>query len=102
VGGDGMWSNHRDDSRTVLNTEGSEALEQIGVAIMECNICRQDHDKQSSKHLAREYLELNKARLDRMFGYNAARCQKVIALVLRGRGFTHIDNIFGPIEIQTE
>ena len=67
---------------------------------MKCEICKQDHSTQSSDYLIREYLELNKARFDRMFGRNATRCQAVVAHVLITRGITEIPNIFGPIEIR--
>ena len=67
---------------------------------MKCEICKHDHSQQSSEFLAKEYLMLNAARFDRMFGHNAARCQAVIADVLIVRGITHIDNIFGPIEVR--
>lgn len=67
---------------------------------MTCNICRNDHDNQSNEYLIREYLELNKARFNRIFGHNAARCQTNVATALINRSITQIPNIFGPIPVR--
>lgn len=51
--------------------------------------------------LAWEYHEMSKS-LHGMFGGNARRWRNQVAAELRGRGYTHIENIFGNIAIETE
>lgn len=67
---------------------------------MKCAICQRDHSTDQTEYLVREYLELNSARFDRMFGHNAARCQSEIAKELLTRGIVEIPNIFGPIPVR--
>ena len=54
----------------------------------------------TTEMLCKEYLELNKARFDRMFGHNAEKEQSLVAQELLARGVTHIPNIFGSIEVR--
>lgn len=65
-----------------------------------CNICLNNHNEWSTERLMKEYLELSKARLNSMFGMNAAKCQTNVAQALFDRNITEIPNIFGPIEIR--
>lgn len=53
-----------------------------------------------TKCLKTEYTKNMRGCFDKLFGHNARRFQNLIATVLIGRGETHIDNIFGPIEIK--
>ena len=54
----------------------------------------------STEYLQAEYLELNKARFNSMFGHSAAQAQARVAKALHSRGITHIPNIFGDIEVR--
>jgi hypothetical protein len=54
----------------------------------------------SDELLMREYLAMNKAGFDRMFGMNARRHGNACADALLARGITHVPNIFGPIEVK--
>lgn len=65
-----------------------------------CEICLRDHSADRTEYLVREYLDLNKARFNPLFGRNAARCQSEVAKTLLARGISEISNIFGPIQIR--
>ena len=54
----------------------------------------------TNEHLMREYLEMNKASFDRMFGRNAEEARIAIADELIWRGIDEIPNIFGPIPVR--
>ncbi len=50
--------------------------------------------------LMAEYLELNKAGFNAIFGHNARREQDVITDELHRRNIHEIPNIFGPIPVR--
>ena len=50
--------------------------------------------------LMREYLEMNKAGFDKVFGANARRRGNEIADELLRRGITEIPNIFSTIKVR--
>lgn len=53
----------------------------------------------SDEHLMDEYLSLNKARFNDVFGAQAKYMQAKVASMLHARGITEIPNIFGPIQV---
>jgi hypothetical protein len=56
----------------------------------------------ATEALFREYLEMNKAIFNPMFGHNAAAHQEKIAEELNARGVTEIPNPFGAIPIRRD
>ena len=52
------------------------------------------------EYLVREYLALQKASFDRVFGHNAERQRKIVGSELIRRGITSIPNIFGAIPVK--
>lgn len=55
--------------------------------------------RMDDQHLMKEYLEMQRASLNRMFGQNACQARVRIARQLQARGITHIPNIFGSIAV---
>jgi len=53
----------------------------------------------SDETLAKEYLALQKAALNPMFGRNAKQAANEIVAILHGRGIYEIANMFGPIPV---
>ena len=54
----------------------------------------------STEVLEREYLELNKAGFNDVFGQTARRAQDIVSAELLSRGISQIPNIFGAIQIR--
>lgn len=50
--------------------------------------------------LMREYLDMNKAAFDQVFGHNAKRQRASVAGELQRRGIVEIPNIFGAIPVR--
>lgn len=55
-----------------------------------------------TESLCREYLEMNKAIFNPMFGHNAAAWQEEVAKELQARGVTEIPNPFGAIPVKCD
>jgi len=55
--------------------------------------------RMDDEHLMKEYLQMQKASFNAMFGRNACQARVRIARQLHARGITHIPNIFGSIEV---
>ncbi len=56
----------------------------------------------TTEHLIKEYSDLSRASLDRMFGHNALDARDKVAALLLARGVTEIPNTFGPIPIRKQ
>ena len=58
------------------------------------------YKRMEDSRLMSEYLTMQKAAFDRVFGRNATKARDLIAMELQSRGIKEIPNIFGNIPVR--